>query len=83
MTADGASFFLPIRQTSRNRSEHLGQVATAKAMATILSAMPLRLIHPGRFAPFHPNHGSAQNHVFVGSETCVFRIHRIRHLQER
>ena len=28
MIADGASFFLAIRQTSRNRSEQLGQVAT-------------------------------------------------------
>ncbi len=37
ITADGASFFLPIRQTSRNRSEHFGQVATQKAMPKILS----------------------------------------------
>ncbi len=32
MTVEGGSFFLPIRQTRRNRSAHLGQVATAKAM---------------------------------------------------
>ncbi len=36
MTADGGSFFFPIRQTSRNRPEHFGQVATQKAMLPIL-----------------------------------------------
>ncbi len=32
MTVEGGSFLLPIRHTRRNRSLHLGQVATAKAM---------------------------------------------------
>jgi len=39
MTLKGGNFFLPIRQTRRNRSEHFGQVATQKAMPTMLSAI--------------------------------------------
>jgi len=37
MTVEGGSFLLPIRQIRRNRSEHLGQVATANATAPIVS----------------------------------------------
>jgi hypothetical protein len=37
MTVEGGSFLLPIRQMRWNLSEHLGQVATAKAMATMIS----------------------------------------------
>ncbi len=37
MTVEGGSFLLPILQMRRNLSEHLGQVATAKAMGTIVS----------------------------------------------
>ncbi len=39
MTVEGGNFFLPIRQTSRNRAEHVGQVATQKAIPTMLSAI--------------------------------------------
>jgi hypothetical protein len=39
MTVDGGSFFLPIRQRKRNCFEHAGQVATQKAMPTMLSAI--------------------------------------------
>ncbi len=41
MTAESVNFFLPIRQMRRNRSEHLGQVATAKGMRAILTAIQL------------------------------------------
>ncbi len=34
---EGASLRLPTRHTRRNRSEHLGQVATAKAIPPMLS----------------------------------------------
>jgi len=39
MTVEAGSFLWPIRQTRRNRSEHSGQVATAKAMLSILSGI--------------------------------------------